>query len=164
MSGDTFENVNVVANKTIRQDVDDTTRPVEISGIKVGKTEYKHRATETLARAFIVLYRRLRLPSYFLGFLLSESAPLLSFINSLLVTSAFFTTSPTRWDSRVTTTHVKAPSAIINRIFHPRSFRSSSWRAVYPTRGCFFPLNDCMFEFLGKERSDFGTNNTRDLK
>ena len=45
MSGDTFENVNVVANKTIRQDVDDTTRPVEISGIKVGKTEYKHRAT-----------------------------------------------------------------------------------------------------------------------
>lgn len=65
--------------------------------------------------------------SYFLSFLSSKSALLLSSINSLSVTSVFFTTSHAS-KLRLIIAHVKAAAWIINRILYSRMFRIKLWR------------------------------------
>lgn len=65
--------------------------------------------------------------SYFLSFLSSKSALLLSSINSLSVTSMFFTTSHAS-KLRLIIAHVKAAAWIINRILYSRMFRIKLWR------------------------------------
>lgn len=97
--------------------------------VKIASSNKHHlinRENKTYSCTLLFIYSK-SFSSYFLSFLSSKSALLLSSINSLSVTSVFFTTSHTS-KLRLIIAHVKAAAWIINRILYSRMFRIKLWR------------------------------------
>lgn len=97
--------------------------------VKITSSNKHHlinRENKTYSCTLLFIYSK-SFSSYFLSFLSSKSALLLSSINSLSVTSVFFTTSHAS-KLRLIIAHVKAAAWIINRILYSRMFRIKLWR------------------------------------